>query len=54
VVEVTDGDRDYDPVPDLLGSSPTAADFVVETEEDGTAVLRFGDGTYGRRPDPDL
>lgn len=54
VVEVTDGDRDYDPVLDLLGSAPTAAEFVVETEEDGTAVLRFGDGTYGRRPDPDL
>jgi hypothetical protein len=54
VVEVTDGDRDYDPVPDLLGSSPSAADFVVETEEDGTTRLRFGDGRYGRRPDPDL
>ncbi|MGH3508187.1 MAG: putative baseplate assembly protein [Nocardioidaceae bacterium] len=54
VVEVSDGDRDYDAVVDLLGSGPDAAEFVVESEEDGTAVLRFGDGTYGRRPDPDI
>jgi hypothetical protein len=54
VIEVSDGDRDYDPVLDLLGSGPGAAEFVVETEEDDTTVLRFGDGTYGRRPDPDL
>ena len=49
VVEVSDGDRDYDAVVDLLGSGPDAAEFVVESEEDGTAVLRFGDSTYGRR-----
>jgi hypothetical protein len=54
VVEVSDGDRDYNPVLDLLGSGPSAAEFVVETEEDGTTVLRFGDGMYGRRPDPDI
>ena len=41
VVEVSDGDRDYDAVVDLLGSGPDAAEFVVESEEDGTAVLRF-------------
>ncbi|MET9271383.1 baseplate J/gp47 family protein [Kribbella sp. NPDC003557] len=52
VVEVSDGDRDYDPVVDLLGSDPDAAEFVVEPEDDGTATLRFGDGVYGRRPDP--
>ncbi|HEY2739932.1 MAG TPA: putative baseplate assembly protein, partial [Thermoanaerobaculia bacterium] len=27
-------------------------DFVVEMEEDGTATLRFGDGTLGRPPAP--
>jgi len=39
------------PRADLLASDPSANDFVVETEHDGTAVLRFGDGTYGRRPE---
>ncbi len=37
---------------DLLRSPPTAQDFVVETENDGTPMLRFGDGTLGRRPVP--
>ena len=36
--------------PDLLGSTPTAPDFVVETEADDEAHLRFGDGTNGARP----
>ena len=35
---------------DLLASSAEAAEFVVETENDGHAVLRFGDGVNGRRP----
>jgi hypothetical protein len=35
---------------DLLGSAPSAHDFVVETEEDGTAYLRFGDGLLGAVP----
>lgn len=34
----------------LLASRPGAPDFVVETEQDGTARLRFGDGTNGARP----
>jgi hypothetical protein len=37
---------------DLLQSDPDAADFVVETETDGSAWLRFGDDTYGQRPPP--
>lgn len=36
------------PVPDLLDSPPFAADFVAELGDDGRAVLRFGDGEYGR------
>ena len=36
------------PVPDLLDSPPFAEDFVAEVDEDGRAVLRFGDGEYGR------
>ncbi len=38
--------------PDLLSSEPDDAHFVVETESDGTAYLRFGDDTHGRRPTP--
>lgn len=37
---------------DLLGSDGDAADFVVEAENDGRAILRFGDDDHGRRPDP--
>jgi predicted phage baseplate assembly protein len=35
---------------DLLASGAEATEFVVETENDGHAVLRFGDGVNGRRP----
>ena len=35
---------------DLLGSDRFAADFVVETEDDGRAHLRFGDDVLGRSP----
>lgn len=37
-------------VPDLLGSGPTDPHFVVETDDDGRAHLRFGDGDLGLRP----
>jgi hypothetical protein len=39
---------------DLLASDGEAAGFVVETENDGHAVLRFGDGVNGRTPDETL
>jgi hypothetical protein len=39
---------------DLLSSDPYARDFVVETEDDGSAYLRFGDDVLGRRPVSDL
>lgn len=35
---------------DLLRSTPTAPDFVVEVESDDEALLRFGDGLHGARP----
>lgn len=38
------------PVRDLLDSDRFAPACVIETEDDGRAVLRFGDGTHGRRP----
>jgi hypothetical protein len=37
---------------DLLASAGNAPDFVVETENDGIAVLRFGDDMHGQRPKP--
>ncbi|HSE60043.1 MAG TPA: putative baseplate assembly protein [Nitrospiraceae bacterium] len=37
---------------DLLTDSLGRPDYVVEMEHDGTAWLRFGDGRYGRRPEP--
>jgi hypothetical protein len=37
-------------LPDLLESSATSPDLVVEIDTDGTAVLRFGDSTRGLRP----
>ncbi len=35
---------------DLLSSSGTDAHFVVETDNDGRAMIRFGDGTAGLAP----
>jgi hypothetical protein len=40
----------WEPRRDLLTSDRFATDFVVETEADGRASLRFGDGVQGRRP----
>ncbi|MGW0630287.1 putative baseplate assembly protein [Streptomyces sp. NPDC002758] len=39
------------PRPDLMDSGPLYRDFVVETDNDGRAHLRFGDGRLGRRPE---
>lgn len=43
--------RSWSPQRDLLGSSELAPEFVVESENDGSAALRFGDDRHGRRPD---
>lgn len=40
------------PQRDLLGSAADAPEFVVETERDGTAFLRFGDDEHGQQPEP--
>jgi hypothetical protein len=47
-----EGER-WEPVRELLNSDRFAADFVLETEEDGSARVRFGDGVLGRAPTPD-
>jgi hypothetical protein len=39
---------------DLLISDRFARHFVVETEEDGRAYLRFGDNTLGKQPSADM
>jgi len=44
------GRRRWTVVRDLLASDAQAAEFVVETENDGHAVLRLGDGVNGRAP----
>ena len=41
----------WQPKRDLLNSDADAREFVVEVEHDGSARLRFGNGTHGRRPD---
>ncbi|QHQ36668.1 putative baseplate assembly protein [Algicella marina] len=49
-VDVASSSTDWKAFPDLLNSLPEAPHFVVETEADGTARLRFGDDRNGRRP----
>lgn len=39
------------PRADLLASDEAANEFVVESEHDGSACLRFGDDQHGKRPD---
>ncbi|MBV8138813.1 MAG: putative baseplate assembly protein [Deltaproteobacteria bacterium] len=40
----------WTPLRDLLSAGPFDLNFVVETEDDGTATLRFGDGILGAAP----
>ena len=40
----------WTPRRDLLSSGRNALDFVVETDDDGTSILRFGDGLLGSKP----
>jgi len=35
---------------DLLNSGPFSQDFVVESQEDGSSTLRFGNGELGKKP----
>lgn len=42
------GSELWTPVPDLLDSPPFAQHFVAEVDNGGRAILRFGDGEYGR------
>ena len=49
-VSLTENDELWSVRRDLLASDRFSEDFVVETESDGRAQLRFGDGVLGRRP----
>jgi hypothetical protein len=49
-VRLLEGDDTWQARADLLASDRFDRAFVVETERDGTARLRFGDDVYGRRP----
>lgn len=40
----------WTPRRDLLSSGRNALDFVVETDDEGTSILRFGDGLLGSEP----
>jgi predicted phage baseplate assembly protein len=42
----------WKPQRDLLNSSATATEFVVEVEHDGSTRVRFGDDAHGMRPEP--
>lgn len=44
------GNHQWNPQRDLLNSAANAKEFVVETETDGTAYMRFGNDTQGERP----
>jgi hypothetical protein len=44
-------ETEWDLRADLLASDSFDTDFVVETESDGIAHLRFGDGVHGREPE---
>lgn len=52
VVELAGEGEPWHPARDLLGSDRFAGEFVVETENDGQAFVRFGDGVVGRAPVP--
>jgi hypothetical protein len=49
-IKVYSGTDEWLPQADLLASDRFAAEFVVETEENGSAYLRFGDNVLGRKP----
>ena len=47
------GGEPWQPRPDLLDADPFTREFVVEVEDDGRALLRFGDDLRGQRPSPE-
>jgi hypothetical protein len=52
-ISVTLNGKTWTPVNDLLNSDRFAMEFVVESEDDGSTYLRFGDDTLGLKPAKD-
>jgi hypothetical protein len=53
VVTLTDSNGiDWTARRDLLNSNGDSEEFVTEIDNDGAAVIRFGDDVHGRRPEP--
>jgi hypothetical protein len=50
VITVSQNGSQWTPVRDLLSSARNALNFVVETQNDGSAIIRFGDGISGAAP----
>jgi hypothetical protein len=50
VVTLLSGGQTWSPVPDLLANGRFDRAFVAEVDEDGQAILRFGDDENGRAP----
>ncbi len=50
ITVMSDDGQTWQPVEDLLSKDGEFAGFIPEIEWDGTAHLRFGDGTYGESP----
>lgn len=49
-VRLLDDEESWTARPDLLASDRFSTDFVLETENDGGAAIRFGDNVLGKRP----
>jgi Baseplate J-like protein len=50
VITLAQNGSKWTPVRDLLSSARNALNFVVETQNDGSAIVRFGDGILGAPP----
>jgi predicted phage baseplate assembly protein len=48
VTDIAGNVADWAPVPDLLESGEFDSSFVVDVDDDGQGILRFGDNEYGR------
>ncbi|MEO1085540.1 MAG: hypothetical protein AAFY88_14970, partial [Acidobacteriota bacterium] len=52
LLDPIDGRR-WTAAPDLMRAGRFDRRFVVETDNDGAVTLRFGDGSFGQRPEPE-
>jgi hypothetical protein len=50
LIDFPTGQELWEAVPHLLESPPFAQEFVADVDDNGNAILRFGDDEYGRAP----